>query len=316
MLSCVSSAFRCHHFSKMAWGITPFKLTAGCSINCIYFNWVKSYLYISDSWLIVCIANLSYSYHRNRNNIWNPLLLPEEKHTVFFGIPFCHLWYRCPRRGEDATAVSRRQWQQVHSTGGGRAGLRHQGGSYCMVAEQDKRQATEWRCEKKNSCTPVFVSFVYHLHFMFLILYICQVLSYWWSGWTLELGVRRRKTPTYSWWGHHGRGCSLVLRRRVSSRNTMMDPWEVSPVATNTTSQALKVKLGEIVLFWIFLLHNKILLKPTIMFFVERLDWTALWIFWCSIWFYPTWLYLPWLKQHRWLAIAPLHTEHFYTDLI
>lgn len=39
-----------------------------------------------------------------------------------------------------------------------------------MAAEQDKRQATEWRCEKKNSCTPVFVSFVYHLHFMFLIL--------------------------------------------------------------------------------------------------------------------------------------------------
>lgn len=51
-----------------------------------------------------------------------------------------------------------------------------------------------------------------------------QVLSCWWSSWALESGLRRRKTPTCSWWGLHGRGCSLVLRMWASSRSSVMDP--------------------------------------------------------------------------------------------
>lgn len=61
-------------------------------------------------------------------------------------------------------------------------------------------------------------------HFVFLILHFSQVLSSWWSSWGLELEIRRRKTPTCSWWVLHISGCSLVQKRWGSSRSITMDP--------------------------------------------------------------------------------------------
>lgn len=57
-----------------------------------------------------------------------------------------------------------------------------------------------------------------------LHVHVCQVPTCWWSSWDWECGVRRRKTPTSSWWGLRGRDSCLVLRRWDSLRSTMMDP--------------------------------------------------------------------------------------------
>lgn len=64
------------------------------------------------------------------------------------------------------------------------------------------------------------VSFLY----LQLNVYVCQVLICWWSSWDWEWGVRRRKTPTSSWWGLRSKDSSLVLRRWDSLKSTWMDP--------------------------------------------------------------------------------------------
>lgn len=54
--------------------------------------------------------------------------------------------------------------------------------------------------------------------------HLCQVLTCWWSSWGWGSEVRRRTSPTPSWWGRAGSGSSPAPRSWGSSRSTTTAP--------------------------------------------------------------------------------------------
>ncbi len=99
---------------------------------------------IVHTWNSVLCSQISWNKISEQGNDLNIILSVFcvcEEHSkaltlAFFPVSFV---VQSPGRGEDAAWFRRQQRLWVHSSGGAGAGLRHQGRSHCMAAEQDKR---------------------------------------------------------------------------------------------------------------------------------------------------------------------------------